>query len=272
MSWSRCRGRGCHSDCPRWGRYRRRRRTARASTWWGIVFLQAEDGIRGGRVTGVQTCALPIFRRLIDRQANAVERAARSGTLVEMSGAIMALDREGFDSALQGAVLAMEADERAAIRERTAFDARMNGTSRSALMALVLTGIFLGIVGSRRVLIDLDKRAAVERALSLKEEQYRQVVETAGDMICRTDEQGRFSFCNQTALATLHLAEDELIGRSWLKLVRQDRRRHAERFYLRQFGRRQKSTYYEFPIVDGHGIERWVGQNVQLVFESDRIV
>src|SRR5690348_18027401 len=24
-------------------------------------FLQAEDGIRGGRVTGVQTCALPIY-------------------------------------------------------------------------------------------------------------------------------------------------------------------------------------------------------------------
>src|SRR5690348_17509546 len=27
-----------------------------------IFFFQAEDGIRDGRVTGVQTCALPIFR------------------------------------------------------------------------------------------------------------------------------------------------------------------------------------------------------------------
>src|SRR6266487_5973963 len=26
----------------------------------GVLFFQAEDGIRGGRVTGVQTCALPI--------------------------------------------------------------------------------------------------------------------------------------------------------------------------------------------------------------------
>src|SRR5690625_7533047 len=26
-------------------------------------FFQAEDGIRGGHVTGVQTCALPIWRR-----------------------------------------------------------------------------------------------------------------------------------------------------------------------------------------------------------------
>src|SRR5207253_7256785 len=27
---------------------------------WADVFFQAEDGIRGGHVTGVQTCALPI--------------------------------------------------------------------------------------------------------------------------------------------------------------------------------------------------------------------
>src|SRR5690348_17403418 len=29
-----------------------------------FFFFQAEDGIRDGRVTGVQTCALPIWRRL----------------------------------------------------------------------------------------------------------------------------------------------------------------------------------------------------------------
>src|SRR6267154_4584804 len=30
-----------------------------------FFFFQAEDGIRDGRVTGVQTCALPIFRAAI---------------------------------------------------------------------------------------------------------------------------------------------------------------------------------------------------------------
>src|SRR5438309_2886274 len=28
--------------------------------WWFFFFFQAEDGIRDGTVTGVQTCALPI--------------------------------------------------------------------------------------------------------------------------------------------------------------------------------------------------------------------
>ena len=30
------------------------------STWHNIFFFQAEDGIRDYKVTGVQTCALPI--------------------------------------------------------------------------------------------------------------------------------------------------------------------------------------------------------------------
>src|SRR6266487_6013586 len=30
------------------------------ASWFLLFFFQAEDGIRGGRVTGVQTCALPI--------------------------------------------------------------------------------------------------------------------------------------------------------------------------------------------------------------------
>src|SRR5438876_11229672 len=33
----------------------------RSSAWVLFFFFQAEDGIRDGRVTGVQTCALPIF-------------------------------------------------------------------------------------------------------------------------------------------------------------------------------------------------------------------
>src|SRR5437870_10417680 len=35
-------------------------------------FFQAEDGIRGGHVTGVQTCALPIYLHPLDAVADQV--------------------------------------------------------------------------------------------------------------------------------------------------------------------------------------------------------
>src|SRR4051794_41896326 len=46
-----------------------------------FFFFQAEDGIRDGRVTGVQTCALPICRERIqiatDQMGRQVERQVR---------------------------------------------------------------------------------------------------------------------------------------------------------------------------------------------------
>jgi len=60
-----------------------------------------------------------------------------------------------------------------------------------------------------------------------------------------------------------------VIGRSWLKLIRHDRREDARRFYLRQFARRTPNTYCEFPVVDGHGHERWLGQNVRLLLSEN---
>src|SRR5256886_5253322 len=37
------------------------RRAGRGAVWFGVFFFQAEDGIRDLTVTGVQTCALPIY-------------------------------------------------------------------------------------------------------------------------------------------------------------------------------------------------------------------
>src|SRR5256885_13611699 len=39
---------------------------------WFFFFFQAEDGIRDYKVTGVQTCALPIFAARASRRACAV--------------------------------------------------------------------------------------------------------------------------------------------------------------------------------------------------------
>src|SRR6202045_4764713 len=41
-------------------------------------FFQAEDGIRDGHVTGVQTCALPIYPAQVARTANALDPTSRT--------------------------------------------------------------------------------------------------------------------------------------------------------------------------------------------------
>src|SRR5690625_7113951 len=53
-----------------------------------MFFFQAEDGIRDGHVTGVQTCALPIFQQL---GGIAVTASDSSGYVVDESGIDLAL-------------------------------------------------------------------------------------------------------------------------------------------------------------------------------------
>src|SRR5437870_10726892 len=50
-------------------------------------FFQAEDGIRDGHVTGVQTCALPIFRLAADHQRGVenIEHGGGFAALIHMS-------------------------------------------------------------------------------------------------------------------------------------------------------------------------------------------
>ncbi len=116
---------------------------------------------------------------------------------------------------------------------------------------------------------DNRKRTEAEIALEHREAQYRQVVETAGDIIYRTDKNGRFTYCNPAALNMLHWTEQEVLGRSYLKLIRHDKRKEAQRFYMRQFARKKHNSYYEFPMIDGHGRERWIGQNAQPILGPD---
>src|SRR5205807_10312120 len=51
----------------------------------GVFFFQAEDGIRDYKVTGVQTCALPIYSRCIRRPSSASNALTLIDRLAEFS-------------------------------------------------------------------------------------------------------------------------------------------------------------------------------------------
>lgn len=226
------------------------------------------------RLTGLtsdspsQNQRLRRIRSLIADQSSALATSADPAAVFR---AFQSLDQSGTTDRLRLAL----ADMRAA--ERHTLDQRMEAQKRSAFASYLLLAIraffalpFI-ILAGRWVWREFRLRADTERVLAAREEQYRQVVELAGDMILRVDAEGRFTFCNQALLATLHFTAPEIIGRSFLKMLRYDHRRAAQRFYLRQAVRKQKNTYAEYPILDGHGRERWVGQNVQLILENGEI-
>jgi len=215
----------------------------------------------------VQLRNLQAVRRLIAQEAAALILGPGTAQR-EVAAALDSLDRSGLNDNLRAAILEMEAEERKILRERQELQAHTAALSRMLFSVAAGFSLLLIVVAGWRMSVDSRRRGIAERQLALQEEQYRQVVELAGDIIYRTDRHGRFTFCNQAFLSNMHFSQQELIGRSYLRLLRQDKRPEARRFYTRQMVRKQKSSYYEIPVIDAHGRERWIGQNVQLLLEN----
>ena len=118
---------------------------------------------------------------------------------------------------------------------------------------------------------NLDSKVADRtRDLDRSEARYRALVEEAGDIIYRTDRDGRFSFVNAAALRVLGRREDEILGERFTLLVHPSQRDEVKAFYLRQFEERIPSTYFEFLALGPDDRPLWLGQNVQLLSDPER--
>ncbi|HXU82464.1 MAG TPA: PAS domain S-box protein, partial [Polyangia bacterium] len=115
-----------------------------------------------------------------------------------------------------------------------------------------------------------DRRRTLER-LRESENRYRQLVEKAHDIIYRTDVKGFFTYVNPAASRYMGHPEDELLGKHFRDLIRPDHRDRVEAGLVRQFQDRVPSTYDEFVVVARDGRELWIGQHVELLYESGRM-
>ena len=71
-------------------------------------------------------------------------------------------------------------------------------------------------------------------ALAVEKEAYRGLVESASDIIYRTEPYGHFTFVNPVALRIMGFASEELLGKHFTDLVHPDCKGEAEELYVRQ--------------------------------------
>ena len=110
-----------------------------------------------------------------------------------------------------------------------------------------------------------------EEALRESEERYRALVENANDMVFRTDNNGIFTFVNASTIRIAGYEEEKIIGKHYPAFIRSDLRDEAIKFFGRQFVKRIKNTYSEYPIITKDGHEVWLGQNTQLIVENGKV-
>jgi len=111
-----------------------------------------------------------------------------------------------------------------------------------------------------------------EQEYRKQEELYRYIIENSTDGIYRTDTRGRFIFANNAATQLLGYTVQDILGKPYHKFIHPKYRLEALRLYKQQAEERTESTYFEFPTLRKDGSEIWLGQNVQLVIEHEKIV
>jgi diguanylate cyclase (GGDEF)-like protein/PAS domain S-box-containing protein len=226
---------------------------------------------RLGANSPAESSAVRAMQSLAGLRAHMLSDSIERGDLPALRETLRRYSAGITDEQITKIIRSMQTEERRLLDLRIATAHQIASFARRLFEVACLLSFLLIFLALWQTRAENSRRNKGEGELALREAHYRSVVESAGDLIFRTDPLGRFTFCNHTSLAALLLTEQEVIGRSYLKLIRVDKRRRTERFYMRQFIRQIPGTYCEFPIIDGHGRERWLGQSIQLIMEQGRV-
>ncbi len=116
---------------------------------------------------------------------------------------------------------------------------------------------------------NLDFVSALKEEMSVREKQYREVVENATDMIYELGSDGRFSYVNPTLVSLSGFSEQELKQKYYWDLVASDFQGELRSYYKAQLHSRSENSYFEFPMITKSNKTIWVGQNVKMFFKDE---
>jgi PAS domain S-box-containing protein len=116
---------------------------------------------------------------------------------------------------------------------------------------------------------DITLRKEMEQEIRKSEEQFRQLVENASDVIVETDASGYVKFINPACERLIGYTAEECVGRHYLDFARPDIQKDFTRTVGRQFVKKTPSIYLETPLIRKDGSEIWIGQNIKLLLDGD---
>jgi len=227
--------------------------------------------------------------------ANDKDHHLEIGSLKQLANERVLLLDEAIDrrrsSGLKGAAKMTQSGKGKAVMDRIeAIIAEMNRAERALLaensdrasasfrntawVFLAGNGLGLLLLASVFTLVarEIRHRRKIQDDLRESESKYRQLVETANDIIYRTDEEGRFSYVNPVGLRITGYTEEETLGRRYIDVIYEPFRHEIERYYKVQAFKGEAVSYREVPVLKKNGQLLWLGQNVQLLIEGGKPV
>ncbi|MFW5866794.1 MAG: PAS domain S-box protein [Armatimonadota bacterium] len=105
------------------------------------------------------------------------------------------------------------------------------------------------------VLLDITDRKQAEEALRDREQRYLELVQNANDIIYTLTPEGTVKSINGAVQRILGFAPEEIEGRNLEELLGPERHRRAREQYLRKLEEHERSSAYEFELLNRDGEE-----------------
>ena len=101
------------------------------------------------------------------------------------------------------------------------------------------------------------------------QEQYQNLIQSATDIIHKTNNKGHFTFFNRHVKNLLGYEAEELIGKPYTNLIRKDYAKKVALFYTKKQNINGNYETIEFPAVRKDGQTVWLSQNVTVEKDSE---
>ncbi len=111
---------------------------------------------------------------------------------------------------------------------------------------------------------DITERKQVEQALRASEEQYRMVVDNAGDGIIIA-QNGSILFTNRRATEIMGFTQEEFLNKPFIEFIHPEDRQMVLDYHLRRLVGEKLPEVYQFRVIDKVGNVKWVEINVVLI-------
>jgi PAS domain S-box-containing protein len=123
----------------------------------------------------------------------------------------------------------------------------------------------------RQLVRTLEDKSACAQYTELNE-MYKNLIERAQEIICRTNAEGRVTFFNETSVRLLGYSREELMGKHYLEFYPLEFQDNIRNLYRTQRDKKLQDTYFECPILTKDGRTLWIGQNVSTLWNNDTLI
>lgn len=148
-----------------------------------------------------------------------------------------------------------------------------NSRASIIIVAVVLVAALIVFIFTLRSVKKYTQRLSDQSAqLQVTTTRLERFFENSSDLVYELDENSKYIYVNKAVEKATGYSNAELNKRSCWEFVPEEYLEATKDYYIGVIKRKEKSGYYEFPIVDKDGNLIWLGQSVDYQYEGGKAI